>query len=159
MNSGVHQEVVHLKIHLDTKKWCILCCTEIQIWSWYVWIVFRDWELDQAGLLPQGAQMLRQYYRMMDGDRGRSLAFMLPIFRVWERNEKLAQGLSHSWFKLKLLQRRDGEARRESLVWSLTRLWPVMRGGPSEPQEHHNDKPFHKHRASQEENCFLPISV
>ena len=66
--------------------------------------------------MPQGAQMLREYYGMMDGDRGRSLDFMLPIFRVRERNEKLTQGLSHSWSILKLLQRRDGEAWRESLV-------------------------------------------
>ncbi len=36
--------------------------------------VIQRWELDQAGLLPQGAQMLREYHGMMDGDRGRRLA-------------------------------------------------------------------------------------
>ena len=43
-------------------------------------IVSRGWELDQAGLLPQGAQMLREYHGMMDGDRGRRLALMPLIF-------------------------------------------------------------------------------
>ena len=58
-------------------------------------IVSRGWELDQAGLLPQGAQMLREYHGMMDGDRGRRLALMPLIFkmnqRLKERGERILQ--------------------------------------------------------------------
>ena len=38
-------------------------------------------ELAQAGLLPQGAQMLREYTEMMDGNTGRSLALTRAHFR------------------------------------------------------------------------------
>ena len=79
-------------------------------------IVSRGWELDQAGLLPQGAQMLREYHGMMDGDRGRRLALMPLIFRMNQeserkRGENLAKGLKHSWCRLNLLRekRRPGE--------------------------------------------------
>ena len=58
-------------------------------------ILSRGLELDQAGLLPQGAQMLREYHGMMDGDRGRRLALMPLIFkmnqRLKERGERILQ--------------------------------------------------------------------
>ena len=52
-------------IHLNNKR-CILCILR----SKYDPDMSRDWKLDQAGLLPQGAQMLREYHRMMDGESG-----------------------------------------------------------------------------------------
>ena len=58
-------------------------------------ILSRGLELDQAGLLPQGAQMLREYHGMMDGDRGRRLALTPLIFkmnqRLKERGERILQ--------------------------------------------------------------------
>ena len=59
-------------------------------------IVSRGLELAQAGLLPQDAQMLREYTEMMDGNRGRSLALTRAHFRantetVSERGENIAK--------------------------------------------------------------------
>ena len=56
----------------------------------------RGLELAQAGLLPQGAQMLREYHEMMDGNRGRSLALTKAHFRaktetLSERGENVAK--------------------------------------------------------------------
>lgn len=119
------------QIHLNNKR-CILC------------ILRSKYDPDMLGLCPGTESWIRRDYCLREPRRWENIKgwWMGTEGGVWlsccpfsesERNEKLAQGLSHSWFKLKLLQRRDGEARRESLVWSLTRLWPVVRGGPSEP--------------------------
>ena len=115
------------QIHLNNKR-CILC------------ILRSKYDPDMLGLCPGTESWIRRDYCLREprcweniigwwmGTEGGVWLSCCP-FSESERNEKLAQGLSHSWLKLKLLQSRDGEARRESLVWSLTRLWPVMRGG------------------------------
>ena len=104
-------------------------------------IVSRGRELDQAGLLPQGAQMLREYHGMMDGNRGRSLALMPLISnikqRLWEGWE-CCKVLATFLVLIKTVARGEmAEARSE---WQepdkMTRVWPCRvwaDAGPSEP--------------------------